>query len=69
MKKLSSNYKVLDVEENNKQKEVGVVGVIMLLENDEYGEIVDVEVGVVENGSFSDFDEDVMVVEGEIEID
>lgn len=69
MKKLSSNHKVLDVEENNKQKEVGVVGATMSLENDEYGETADAEVGAVENGSPSDPDEDAMVAEGEIEID
>jgi len=69
--KLSSRYKVLDVEENNKQKEVGAVAAATSLENDEFGETADAEVGAVENGSPSNpnDDDDAIVAEGEIEID
>lgn len=67
--KLSSRYKVLDVEENNKQKEVGAVASANSLENDEFGETADAEVGAVENESPSDPDDDAIVAEGEIEID
>lgn len=71
--KLSGRYKVLDVEENNKQKEAGAVAAATSLENDEFGETADAEVGAVENGSSSnpndDDDDDAIVAEGEIEID
>ncbi|XP_074316466.1 uncharacterized protein LOC141652766 isoform X2 [Silene latifolia] len=65
MLKVGSHLKVLDVAEN-KQKEVVAT---TSLENDEYGETADAEVGAVENGSLSDTDDDAIVAEGDIEID
>uniref|UniRef100_A0A803M0Q3 C3H1-type domain-containing protein n=1 Tax=Chenopodium quinoa TaxID=63459 RepID=A0A803M0Q3_CHEQI len=69
MLKLSSRHNVLDVEENNKQKVVGAVAATASLENDEFGETADAEVGAVENGSPSSPNEDADVAEGDIEID
>uniref|UniRef100_A0A803N345 Uncharacterized protein n=1 Tax=Chenopodium quinoa TaxID=63459 RepID=A0A803N345_CHEQI len=67
--KFSSRHNVLDVEENNKQKVVGAVPATVSLENDEFGETADAEVGAVENGSPSSPNEDADVAEGGIEID
>lgn len=69
MLKLSSRQNILDVEENNKQKVVGAVATTASLENDEFGETADGEVGAVENGSPSSPNEDADIVEGDIEID
>ncbi|XP_021757168.1 uncharacterized protein LOC110722209 [Chenopodium quinoa] len=69
MLKFSSRHNVLDVEENNKQKVVGAVPATVSLENDEFGETADAEVGAVENGSPSSPNEDADVAEGGIEID
>ncbi|KAK9684461.1 hypothetical protein RND81_10G211900 [Saponaria officinalis] len=63
------SHKTLDVADNKKQKEVGAVVAATSLENDEYGETADAEVGAVENGSLSDSDDDAIIAEGEIEID
>ncbi|KAL9227308.1 hypothetical protein vseg_003011 [Gypsophila vaccaria] len=62
------SHKTLDVTEN-KRKEVGAIVATASLENDEYGETADAEVGAVENGSLSDTDDDAIIAEGEIEID
>ncbi|KAL2935424.1 Zinc finger CCCH domain-containing protein 55 [Bienertia sinuspersici] len=69
MLKLSSRHNVLDIEENNKQKVVGAVAATASLENDEFGETADAEVGVVENESPSNNNEDADIAEGDIEID
>ncbi|KNA12306.1 hypothetical protein SOVF_127100 isoform A [Spinacia oleracea] len=69
MLKLGSHHKVLDVEENSKQKVVGAVTATASLENDEFGETADAEVGAVENGSPSSPDDDADIAEGDIEID
>lgn len=55
--------------EENKLKEVGDVAGTMSLENDEFGETADAEVGAVENGSPSDPIDLEDTAGGEIEID
>ncbi|KMS97820.1 hypothetical protein BVRB_5g123810 isoform B [Beta vulgaris subsp. vulgaris] len=69
MLKLSSRQNVLDIEENNKQKVVGAVATTLSLENDEFGETADAEVGAVENVSPSKSNEDADIADGDIEID
>ena len=62
--RLGGSHKLLDVEENNKHKEVAAVTSTTSLENDEFGETGDAEAGAVEN----DLDDDANL-SGEIEID
>ncbi|KAK9267020.1 hypothetical protein L1049_025289 [Liquidambar formosana] len=69
MLRLSASRKPLDVEENNKKKEVGAIAVTTSLENDEYGETADAEVGAVENESPSNPIDVENTAAGEIEID
>lgn len=69
MLRLGGSHKPLDVEENNKHKEVEAVAVTTSLENDEYGETADAEVGAVENGSPSSPIDIANTAAGEIEID
>lgn len=69
MLRLSSHHSVLDVEENNRQKMVGAITASASLENDEFGETADAEVGAVENASPSDPNEDANIADGDIEID
>lgn len=64
----SGSSKPQDVEENNKQKESGPV-VTTSLDNDEYGETADAEVGAVENGSPSDPTDLAITGTGDVEID
>ncbi|XP_052179602.1 uncharacterized protein LOC127792953 isoform X2 [Diospyros lotus] len=68
---LSASHKPLDVEENNKQKGIGVVTVTTSVksENDEYGETADAEVGDVENISANSPIENANIAVGEVEID
>ncbi|KAJ7956486.1 Zinc finger CCCH domain-containing protein 55 [Quillaja saponaria] len=61
------SYKLLDVEENNKNKDVAD-GASTSSFNNEYGETADAEVGVVENESPSD-PVDASMPTGDIEID
>ncbi|ESW10363.1 hypothetical protein PHAVU_009G202700 [Phaseolus vulgaris] len=49
-----SSYMSLDVDEKNKQEEVGAVASTTSQNNDEYGETADAEVGDIENESLSD---------------
>ena len=65
--RLSGTRKPLDVEE--KHKEVGAVASTTSLDNDEYGETADAEVGAVENDSPSDPLNVPNMTRGEIEID
>ncbi|KAM3703424.1 hypothetical protein ACJW31_04G094900 [Castanea mollissima] len=65
--RLSGTRKPLDVEE--KHKEVGAVASTTSLDNDEYGETADAEVGAVENDSPSDPLNVPNMTQGEIEID
>ncbi|XP_048328942.2 uncharacterized protein LOC107419036 isoform X1 [Ziziphus jujuba] len=65
--RLSGSHKPLNVEENNKDKEVGAVASTSSLDNDEYGETADAEVGFVENESPSTPVEEATA--GEVEID
>ncbi|KAI8019731.1 Zinc finger CCCH domain-containing protein 55 [Camellia lanceoleosa] len=69
--RLSGSHKPLDVEENNKQKEVEAVAVSTSIksENDEYGETADAEVGDVDNASASSPLDEANTTGGEIEID
>lgn len=62
--RLGGSHKLLDVEENNKHKEVAAVTSTTSLENDEFGETADAEAGAVEN----DLDDEANL-SGEIEID
>ncbi|XP_023531277.1 uncharacterized protein LOC111793568 [Cucurbita pepo subsp. pepo] len=62
--RLGSSHKLLDVEENNKHKEVVAVASTTSLDNDEFGETADAEAGAVED----DFDDEANL-SGEIEID
>ncbi|XVF11772.1 hypothetical protein REPUB_Repub08aG0057000 [Reevesia pubescens] len=48
---LSGSNKPLDMEENNKWKDAGVVASAASVDNEEIGETADAEVGAVENGS------------------
>lgn len=64
MTRLGGPHKLLDVEENNKRKEVAAVASTTSLENDEFGETADAEAGAVEN----DLDDEANLT-GEIEID
>lgn len=64
-----SSFKSLDVEENNKQWEVGAVASTSSQNNDEYGETADAEVGAVENESLSNPVDVANMAAGEIEID
>ncbi|XVE56788.1 hypothetical protein DITRI_Ditri04bG0039100 [Diplodiscus trichospermus] len=48
---LSGSNKPLDMEENNKRKDAGVVASAASADNEEFGETADAEVGAVENGS------------------
>lgn len=67
--KLSGSNKPLDFAENTKQKEAKAVAVISSLDNDEYGETAEAEVGAVENGSPSDPIDEANIAAGETEID
>ncbi|KAL8111136.1 uncharacterized protein LOC141671457 [Apium graveolens] len=67
--KLSGSNKPLDFAENTKQKEAEAVAVMSSLDNDEYGETAEAEVGAVENGSPSDPVDEANIAEGETEID
>ncbi|CAO2818468.1 unnamed protein product [Amaranthus hypochondriacus] len=67
--KFGTHHNVLDVGENSKHKVVGAVASTASLENDEFGETADAEVGAVENGSPSNANEDADIAEGDIEID
>ncbi|THG15267.1 hypothetical protein TEA_029709 [Camellia sinensis var. sinensis] len=69
--RLSGSHKPLDVEENNKQKEVEAVAVSTSIksENDEYGETANAEVGDVDNASASSPLDEANTTGGEIEID
>jgi len=49
-----SSYISLDVDEKNKQEEVGAVASTTSQNNDEYSETADAEVGAIENESLSD---------------
>ncbi|XP_059642278.1 uncharacterized protein LOC132284211 [Cornus florida] len=69
MLRLSGTYKPLDVEENNKQKDVVAVTTSLENDNDEFGETADAEVGAVENGSPSTPLDVMNTAAGEIEID
>ncbi|GAB2270140.1 hypothetical protein Dimus_005048 [Dionaea muscipula] len=75
MIKLSGSHKPLDMLENKKGKEDKDAAATISMENDEFGETADAEVGVVENGSTSNHrstsnhDDEVDVSAGEIEID
>ncbi|CAM8943633.1 unnamed protein product [Rhodiola kirilowii] len=53
MQRRSASRKPLDVEETNRKKESEAIASLTSSENDEFGETADAEVGVVENGSFS----------------
>ncbi|XP_017258015.1 uncharacterized protein LOC108227404 isoform X1 [Daucus carota subsp. sativus] len=50
----SDSNKPLDFAENTEQREAEAVAVMSSLDNDEYGETAEAEVGAVENGSQSD---------------
>jgi hypothetical protein len=65
--RLSGTRKPLDVEQ--KRKEVGAVASTASLDNDEYGETADAEVGAVENESPSNPIDVANMTGGEIEID
>lgn len=65
---LSGSNKLLDLEENSKHKEVAVAASTSV-ENDEFGETADAEVGAVENDSPSSPIDLPDVAPGEIEID
>ncbi|TXG51620.1 hypothetical protein EZV62_024144 [Acer yangbiense] len=66
----SGSNKPLDVEENNKKKEVGGVVLETSVDNEECGETADAEVGAVENESPSNpIDDSTSLPPGEIEID
>lgn len=69
MLRLSGSNKPLDMEENNKKKEVGGIALATSLDNEEFGETADAEVGDVENGSQNDPNSIANVNMGEIEID
>ncbi|CAK9147946.1 unnamed protein product [Ilex paraguariensis] len=69
MLRLSGSNKPLDVGETNKKREAGAVVITVSLDNDEYGETADAEVGAVENGSPSDPTDVENTAAGEIEID
>ncbi|KAL5815727.1 hypothetical protein ACOSQ4_026368 [Xanthoceras sorbifolium] len=66
----SGSNKPLDVEENNKKKEVGGVVLETSVDNEEFGETADAEVGAVENESpSSPIDDTANMPPGDIEID
>ncbi|KAJ0106198.1 hypothetical protein Patl1_18920 [Pistacia atlantica] len=65
----SGSNKPLDVEENNRKKEVGGVEVATSVDDEEYGETADAEVGAVENESPSNPIHAASIPAGEIEID
>lgn len=67
--RLSGSNKPLDFAENTKQKEAEAVAVMSSLDNDEYGETAEAEVGAVENGSPSDPVDEANTAAGETEID
>ncbi|ONI08891.1 hypothetical protein PRUPE_5G206700 [Prunus persica] len=69
MGSVSGSCQPLDLEENNKRKEVDTVASATSLDIDEYGETADAEVGVVEDESLSDPDDAANMAAGEIEID
>ncbi|KAI3673342.1 hypothetical protein L6452_39459 [Arctium lappa] len=68
MLRLSGSNKLLDLEENSKHKEVAIAASTSV-ENDEFGETADAEVGAVENDSPSSPIDLPDVAQGEIEID
>lgn len=65
----SGSSKALDVEESNKKIGVEAVSVDASVENDEFGETADAEVGAVENGSPSNSNDAAEMTAGEMEID
>lgn len=67
--RLSGSNKPLDFAENTKQKEAEAVAVMSSLDNDEYGETAEAEVGAVENGSPSDPVDEANTAAGDTEID
>lgn len=67
--RLSGSNKPLDFAENTKQKEAEAVAVMSSLDNDEYGETAEAEVGAVENGSPSDPIDEANTAAGETEMD
>ncbi|KAL2479237.1 uncharacterized protein Fot_48251 [Forsythia ovata] len=69
MPTFSGSSKALDVEESNKKKGVGALSVDASVENDEFGETADAEVGAVENGSPSKSNDAADMTAEEIEID
>lgn len=69
MPTFSGSSKALDVEESNKKKGVEAVSVDASVENDEFGETADAEVGAVENGSPSNSNDAAEMAAGEMEID
>ncbi|XP_048228487.1 serine/arginine repetitive matrix protein 2-like isoform X1 [Ricinus communis] len=67
--RLKGPIQALDVEENNRRKEPGSITLAASLDNEEFGETADAEVGDVENGSQSNPDALANTNMGEIEID
>lgn len=67
--RLSGLNKPLDFAENTKQREAEAVAVVSPLDNDEYGETAEAEVGAVENGSPSDPIDEANTAAGETDID
>lgn len=68
MVRMSGSNKPLDVEENNKQKGEAIA-LTASIENEEYGETADAEVGTVEDGSPSEPNNAEDTAAGEVEID
>ncbi|KDP31365.1 hypothetical protein JCGZ_11741 [Jatropha curcas] len=69
IKLLKSSNQLLDVEENNKKKDAGGFALATSLDNEEFGETADEEVGDIENGSQSNPNDLTNTNTGEMEID
>ncbi|XP_057996086.1 uncharacterized protein LOC110653914 isoform X2 [Hevea brasiliensis] len=67
--RLKGSNQLLDVEENNKKKEVGGIVLATSIDNEEFGETADLGVGVVENGSQSNPNALTNTNMGEVEIE
>lgn len=67
MVRFSGSNKPLDLEENDRHKEVGTVGSATSLDNDEFGETADAEVGAIEEESLSNPDGEATAGENEID--
>lgn len=67
MARLSGSNKPLDLEENNRHKDVGAVASATSLDNDECGETANAEVGAIEEESLSNPDGEAMAGENEVD--